>query len=716
MSTPQPGGPGGGKDPSETGNSKHEGRRFKRAKFRRRISLPRPSLPRPRLPRPRLPRPRLPRPRLRRKAPPEPPPSGLERPELPTFGLGRGEGPALDVEGPERPAFGPPSRSEVGPPAEPPKPPRRGRNLWFRLVTGLRAIRFWLREKLGAVWRRLSRAAAAVWRRLSRTSAGVAYWWSKRSRGARIQIFAVLGIVVVYVVIKFVSIPGIPCEISAAKECAPSNQTIGYVPTDAVLYAHVTVNSDSHQWELAEDLGGDLPNLIALLGADTSDLATPGGRPIDLSGEVLPWAKDDLALVGVAGPKKTVAQAYVVGVGDAAKADQFLASLSPGGKSKQPRVDGGALTVYSNGFAAGRVGEIALFGQIEAVRASLDSKTGRVPELTGTEQGSPLEELPDVRLAELYLSRAGVQRLLAGRQGQASQLDTFVDYGATTGMAVSLRLRDDGIEIHLDSRLDPKLEQRSPTVFAALPRFEPELAEEAGSRALGYIGVGELGPALNRAIATAGAGGQGLAGALRALARQLRRQAGVDPLRDLLPALGGQAALVAEPTEGVPYASLIVEGVDEKKANEALAALQRPLLRTVASGARPPKFQTTEVEGVEVHSVQFSPTVNLSYAVFDRKLVISTQPQGVEEVRSGGDNLAGSDAYDQATGRLSDRVSALVFLNLDEVFGLAQQAGLATDPLYASLSEDISRVGSLGLAVIGSESELRSELFLPIND
>jgi hypothetical protein len=41
---------------------------------------------------------------------------------------------------------------------------------------------------------------------------------------------------------------------------------------------------------------------------------------------------------------------------------------------------------------------------------------------------------------------------------------------------------------------------------------------------------------------------------------------------------------------------------------------------------------------------------------------------------------------------------------------------LAENPLYASLSEDISRIGSLGLAVRGSEDELQSELFLAIHD
>jgi len=305
--------------------------------------------------------------------------------------------------------------------------------------------------------------------------------------------------------------------------------------------------------------------------------------------------------------------------------------------------------------------------------------------------------------------------MLVGREGGASQLDTFVDYGATTGMAASIRLRDEGVEVQLVSRLDTKLEQRSPTVFAALPRFDPGLADEAGSRALGYVGVGELGPAVNKALATGGTSAQGLAGSLRALAQRLHQEAGVDPLKDLLPALGGQAALIAEPTDGVPYASLIVDGVDETKATDALAALQRPVLRAVGTGPQVPSFQSEDVDGIDVHSVPVSPSVNLSYAVFDGKLVISTQPEGIEQVRWGGDDLAGTDAFEDATDRLPDRVSALVFLNLDEVFGLAQAAGLATDPLYASLSEDISRIGSLGLAVTGDDTELRSELFLAIH-
>jgi hypothetical protein len=591
------------------------------------------------------------------------------------------------------------------PKISPPKMPKGANDLRFRTVTRLRAAGYWLREKAQVVWKWLKQAGNAL-----------AYWWSKRSRGTKGRIFAVAGVVVLYLIIKFLPVPGVPCEISAAKECAPSNDTIAYVPRDAELYAHLTVNSDSHQWDLARDLGDELPNFTALLQSDTSSLATPAGRPVDLGNEVLPWAKDDLALLGVPGPKKTTSEAYIVGVGDNAKANAFLNGLPGGAKGTPSSVGGASLTVFRNGFATARSGDQLLFGGELAVRAALSSKAGQVPRLEGSPQDAARADLPDVRLAEIYLSRAGVTRMLAGRPGNATELGTFVDYGATAGMAASMRAHDDGVEINLVSDLDPKLEVTSPTVFASLPQFEPRLADEASSDALGYFGVGDLGPALNQALATAGASAQGLAGSLRTLAQSLQQQAGVDPLKDLLPALGGQAALVAEPTGGFPYASLIVDGVDEKKAGDALASLQQPILRAVGTGGpQVPSFQSKEIDGVAVHSVQVSPIVNLSYAIFDGKLVISTQPQGIAQVRSSGDDLGGTGDFQAATNRLPDRVSALVFLNLDEVFGLAQQAGLTENTLFASLSEDFSHVRSLGLAVRGSDEALRSELFLAIN-
>jgi hypothetical protein len=588
------------------------------------------------------------------------------------------------------------------PPAPPPEPPKPPNDRWFRFTTRLRAIRYGTRELVQRAWR---------W--LRRSGTDWVDWWTERSRATRTRILAVAGVAALYAVVKFAPVPGVPCQISAAKECAPPDETIAFVPADADLYAHLTLDSDSHQYELTSDLAEELPDLINVLRQATSALPSPSGRAVDLSAGILPWADGDLALMQVPGPAKSTATAFIVGVGERAGADQFLAGIAPAGKAQSADQNGAPLTLYPGGFATAYSGDELLFGSEAAVRAGLDTQAGRAPGLDGSDEAAARDELPEVRFAEVYLSRAGVERTLVGRQGGATQLETFVDYGATTGLAASATAKDDGVEVNLVSRLDPGLLERSPTFFANLPEFEPDLTGEAGERALGYIGVGEVGPTLATALQSAGAQAQGLAGSLRALAQSLQEQAGVDPLRDLLPALGGQAALVAEPTDGIPYASLIVEEVDEEKATAALTALQKPLLQSIGTGTgTAPSFEQSEEDGVTINSVRVSPTVNLSYATFDGKLVVSTDPAGVAQVRSGDGGLAESSTFEASTDQLPEQVSALVFLNLDELLGLAEQAGLAEDPLYASLSDDISQIRSLGLAVDAEDDQLKTELFL----
>ena len=577
-------------------------------------------------------------------------------------------------------------------------------DLWFRFVTRLRAIYYWLREKAQHAWARLRGAGQRV-----------QAFWERRSSGTRMRVLAVAGVAALYLLVKLVPLPGVPCQISAA-ECAPPNETVAYAPEDVVLYAQVTADRDSRQHELADELGEELPAVAALTNQLTGALPSPAGAPISLTEDILPWAKDDVALIQIPAPGQSSVPVFVAGVGDRQGAEEFLARIAPG-KPKQSEQGGDPLSVYANGFATAFDGELVLFGTESAVRVALDAEAGRVPGLEGTDQDDAREELPEVRFAELYLSRAGVQRTLAGGGAGATQLDTFVDYGATRGMAASASIRDDGVELNLVSELDEQLLAQSPTVFSALPGFDPRLTGEAGSRALAYVGVGEIGPTLAQALASAGEQAQGLAGSIRVLAQTLQKQAGIDPLSDLLPTLGGEAALVAEPTDSVPYASLIVDDVDESRATEALARLQGPLLEALRAeaGGQVPKLRESEQDGVTVHSVQVSPAVNLSYAVFDEMLVVSTDPAGIAQVKAGG-GLDDAEPYVRATSDLPGYLSALVFLNLEELLGLAEQAGLAEDPLYASLSDDISKIPAVGLAVRGSDEEIRTELFLPVDE
>jgi Protein of unknown function (DUF3352) len=589
------------------------------------------------------------------------------------------------------------------------KKPRKdpSRDLWFRFSTRVRAVGYWVREKSQVAGRGLR--SAGQW---------AADFWAKRSTGERIGVSAAGAVVVLALLLRFVPLPGVPCGVSAVKECAPEEQSFAFVPEDTLLYAHLTLDRGSEQYERAADAFGKLPDLRTILISEAAPaLPTPSGATLDISSDVLPWAERDLAVTLLPGPGKSSLQSFTVGVSDRQGADAFIAKIAPAGKPTISKVGSDEISVYPGGFATAFAGDSLLFGDERAVRASLNAGSGEAPRLEGTpEEESTRGELPDARFAEVYLSRSGVQRLLVGRAGSAGQLDTFVDYGATRGVAAAAVAEDDGIEVQLVSALNPKLTKRSPSFFSELPRFEPSLADEAGSRAIGYIGIGDAGPTLADLIRSAGKSG-GLAGSLQGLSARLGTEAGVDPLTQLLPALGGQAALVAEPTDGVPFASLIVDGVDEGAAEQTLAGLQKPLLRSIGTngGSRVPAFRAEDVDGVQVQSVQISPTVDLSYAIFDDKLVISTDPAGIAQVRSGGADLADSKPYRRATDDLPDSVSALVFLNLDELFGQVTRTDLVEDPFFANLSVLFDKATSVGLAVDGEQDQTRTELFLAVD-
>jgi hypothetical protein len=107
--------------------------------------------------------------------------------------------------------------------------------------------------------------------------------------------------------------------------------------------------------------------------------------------------------------------------------------------------------------------------------------------------------------------------------------------------------------------------------------------------------------------------------------------------------------------------------------------------------------------------------VNLSFAVFDGKLVASTDPAGIQQVKASGANLTSTALWKRATSALPDNVAAVLFLNLDQVLRLAEQAGLAEDPVYASFSEDIRKLGALALGVNSDEDSLRTRMFLTID-
>jgi hypothetical protein len=126
-------------------------------------------------------------------------------------------------------------------------------------------------------------------------------------------------------------------------------------------------------------------------------------------------------------------------------------------------------------------------------------------------------------------------------------------------------------------------------------------------------------------------------------------------------------------------------------------------------------FSEHKVAGVATHSLRLSPTVDLTYAIVDSILVIATDPNGVRAVSTGKPGLDHADLFRQATAGLPGEASVIGYLNLAGLVALGEQAGLASDPAYATFAPEIQRLDALGLAVQSSSSELSTDARLIIS-
>lgn len=519
-------------------------------------------------------------------------------------------------------------------------------------------------------------------------------------------------ILALYGLIRLVPLPGLPCQLSPAEECPPGDDAIALVPANAYAYAHLNLDRDSSQFEHAEELVSRFPHFGAI--AQGIFRALGPGEQLDLAVDLFPWLGDEAAAVQLAGPAAGLASLLVLAIGDPAGARAFATKLG-GEMSGAAPYRGLEVTSYGPSLASAASDGFLLVGRPAVVRAAIDAGLGEAESLKDSDRAEQVRDsLPEDRLADVYVSKDGIEALLADRGGVAEQLDTFTDFGASKGIAAALTAADEGLKLDLTSQLDPGAIKAAPSFFSAFSAFEPSLASEFAPDTLALLGVGEPSQTIGRLLDQADAAFPGIADAFDRLDAELSAAGGVGIERDLLPVLRGEAAVGVTPARPVPYVTAVFDEVDEEKAREVVARLQTPLASAFdpfATG-QAATFSSTRVEGVDVRSVRLGAGLEPSYAVFGDRLVVATDPAGVEQAIEAPANLGGSDGYQEATGAAGDEVSALVFLNLAGLVKLAEPRGLAQ--IVSAFREDLARLRGLGLSVESSADRLQTSVFLHI--
>ncbi len=568
------------------------------------------------------------------------------------------------------------------------------------------------------------RAIARVGRSIG---SGLARFWGDLSTDARRRLVAALGAAAAILLLLAVAVPNLPCQAPGGTACPPPDDAEELVPSDTLAYVHANLDPESEQYDLAREAARSIPLFAGQIAARALALVPGAGRaPADFGTEILPWFGGEAAVAVVGTGGRAATQVELLEVGDTGGATEYAGSIAAG-RPEGEQYRGVELTIDQRGLATAQVDGFLVIGQPVGVRAVIDVATGAegATPLAADEAARSLrEELPDDRLIEAYVSEDGVDALISGDRGTLGSLAPVIAPGASVGAAAALVASEGAFELAVRSSLDPERAQSSPGFFAAFPSFEPELPKILPERSLAYIGFGEPRATVSALLAQASAQAPGIATGFERLFARLRRKGRVDLQRELLAALGSEAAFALAPRSAddaaLPYLELVASGVDEERARRALASLQGPLAAAVDPGSdlQAPVYGEAEVEGVQTRSLRLSPTVEITSAVFAGLAVIATDPAAIGQLARGEGGLDRSQLYERATEDLGEdeQVSLLAFFDLGELVAVGEQLGLAEDPIYATFAGEFRRLEALGLAVDSSDELLATDARLLLAD
>lgn len=426
----------------------------------------------------------------------------------------------------------------------------------------------------------------------------------------------------------------------------PANGAAALVPADALVYVHLSTDRSRPATERAAKMLERFPSWAKLRDRVVKQLAAPG---CDAGAKALKGADEVALALFDTGKGKTANSLVLIDTGREHRASE-------------QRGCGQLSLAY--------VGRFLAIGQPESLSAARKLHAGQGRSLAAAPGPRRVfAELPADRVADGWVSRDGVQRLLVPQGGLLGAAGVLFDNPALTGAGFGLRPTADGAKLVVHSLRDPKLAGSGSSGFKT---FHPTLQDDAPASAMSYLGVSNLAPALQRLLSAAGSSSAQLAPLVGS----------IDP--NLLKLFDGEAAMVLTPATPAPVLTLLARTKDEAATRRGLAKLPKAL-RTA-----------------------------FKMEVFDGKVAVSTSAAGIRAVKAGGDHLAETDQWRKTVGNHPESVSSLLFLDFTKLLQLGEQTGLRDVPAYEAARADLQKVRAIGAHTSGTASESTAEISLLI--
>ena len=239
------------------------------------------------------------------------------------------------------------------------------------------------------------------------------------------------------------------------------------VPGDALVWVHVSTDGDRDAVRRAEAVAARFPSYARLRGSVLSRLSVGGaglGR----------WLGREAGLALLDSPSGTAASLVVLSVRDRGAARRFLGTGAPAETYRGVR-----LLRYGT-VEAGLVGSYVVVGRSDALHRAVDLAQGRGdPLATSGAYRRAMAGLPADRVADAFVTAAGVRRLLDPAGGLLGAMGTLLDRPGLQAAGLSLSADAPGARLVVH-----KLS--SPGGASAFPPFAPALAGEVPSGVLAY--------------------------------------------------------------------------------------------------------------------------------------------------------------------------------------------------------------------------------------
>ena len=442
------------------------------------------------------------------------------------------------------------------------------------------------------------------------------------------------------------------------------------VPDDALVYVHLSTDRDREAVRDAQRLAQKFPSFARLRDAILRRLSVNGD-----AGELGEWLGDEASLALLDSKSGTAGSLVVVDVRDEAAARRFLAE-GRGTQSAQ-RYHGVPVEHYGQVMAAFVAGDVVI-GQLETVHQAIDLAQGRGRSLGADPQFQRTQKgLPADRFADGYVTSGGVRRLLAPAGGLLGAVGTLLDRPNLRATGLALTAGDPGARLFVHTLTGP----------GAFAPFAPRLLADAPAGALAYIGVRGFDRTAARLLAATGTDSQALARIIGAIPREL-----IVPLQ-------GEVALLLTAPANRTVLTVVAHAGSEARTRAALDKLSVP-------GT---KVTHTTAGGQPVTVLRAGRSFELYAAVYDGKLVVSTDAAGIASARGDG-ALQRSEAFRRVVPETDGRVTAVGFLDFDQLLKLAERTGLEQSRAYQGVRADLQRVRAVGFSSSGTEGDTTAEI------